>query len=294
MLLRELYDEFYLNLQVSNLAATSISNYEWRLKRFVGEFGDLPAKKLRKPHVQRFILKLRNGGELSGSSVNAIVQAVKAFLKWLYEEGHITKELDGCISRKNPDDTTKDIPTTVNMFKQMVKHAYTKRDQLLIIVVMETGARRGELASMRISNIDLDKLTARVRGKVGRRTVTFSKRCADMIREYIDCYRPQTSHDYLFCCTKGEPKPIKPGAIYKQFKTIAARIPEDYVDGPDWPHSFRHLVANLYNDYGDLYLSNQKLGHKDLTTTMGYVQKSLKKVQDNDGDISVLGVLDDD
>ena len=291
MLLSELIEDFLLEITVNKSPAT-VRNYKWRLGRWLEYLGDKKVGELRKADLQRFVVNLREAGNLKDASINGIIQAVKAFTAWLLEEGYIDKPLHQAISRRKPQDQAEDKATDAITVQLMIKNTRHFRDELLFVFMADTGARRGEVSTLTISNIYWDKLKALVYGKVGPRIVTFNRYTADMMRKYIKEHRPDVEHDFLFCGVNKPHRPLHPQAITAVCLRIRDRLKkEDCEIGNTNPHSFRHWVCQTYNEHGDVYLAKQKLGHKKLESTLGYLRDDLSAVQAEDRAASTLNAL---
>lgn len=89
-------------------------------------------------------------------------------------------------------------PCRVLSETQMRKLSAVTRDlkeRALIEVFYGTGARAGEVQSMRVEEVDLDARRIRVVGKTGFRYVLFPRATAPILRKYIG----ERTNGYLFC-----------------------------------------------------------------------------------------------
>lgn len=59
------------------------------------------------------------------------------------------------------------------------------RNKAIILVLADTGVRRGELMSLALENIDLDKQVLNVSGKTGERYVRFGTASAKALGKYL-------------------------------------------------------------------------------------------------------------
>ncbi len=148
------------------------------------------------------------------------------------------------------------------------------RDLALVLFAADTGCRRGEIKSLRISNLNLDNLEALVRGKnmgeEDEREVEFGEVSAQALRDWLTV-RPKVDHDYVFVSLSTTPKqyggPLGVNGIYAVFKRLAKA---SGVKGLYNPHSIRHLVGQHFTDNTNLELARQKLGHSDISVTADF------------------------
>src|SRR5690606_23953786 len=107
---------------------------------------------------------------------------------------------------------------------------HNPRELAMLMFVAETAARPGEVASLRLDDLDLERLEATVNGKTGKRTVVFSRHTAQALADWLEMRRHLMScwkkeHDYVFVSI-GAPtmcEPIGSGSIYQIFKRTARR-----------------------------------------------------------------------
>jgi integrase/recombinase XerC len=117
------------------------------------------------------------------------------------------------------------------------------RDRAVVLLLLESGLRRAELAGLRTGDIDLRERTVRVaRGKGGRpRISVFGDATALALHRWLRV-RPVVEHDHLFCSRTGAP--TTPSAL-SQLLTKLGR--EAGVPGLR-PHLFRHTWAHYNMD----------------------------------------------
>lgn len=293
MTLSDLADEFILEKRVKKSAKTAI-NYRWRLTFFLNEFGGRQPHEVSKADLQRFVINLREHTNLADASVNAVIQSIKALFNYAKKEGYITKEVHHAISQQKPRDTRKDRPTNAQTVNLMLKNLFEFRDKVILNFAADTAARRGEIATLLIQNVNFDELKALVTGKTGTRWVTFTQPMADMLRDYIDNHRPhEADHGYVFTSIYRPYQPLHPDSITSMTVRIRNRLREAGLPhGKTNPHAFRHWVCQQYARNGDINLAQMKLGHADIATTMYYVNNDVQFLQSRDGDLSVLRDLE--
>lgn len=150
------------------------------------------------------------------------------------------------------------------------------RDQFFMTLMYDTAARNGEILSMKLVDIDVEKKTTILKGK-GRklRMVPVSKETLEL----FECYRHvfhegNTMEDFLFY-TKRKGEKVAMSAdnvalfICKYADLARAKCPQ--IPNRVSPHMFRHSRAmHLYQGGMPLSLISELLGHANPETTMIY------------------------
>jgi integrase len=146
---------------------------------------------------------------------------------------------------------------------------------LLVRLAADCGARRGELAVLRLSDLDGRVLTierslsAGVLGatKSGRtRRVTLGTGTADMIRHHFHYWaaRVRPQQDWLFSPSPRRSAYLTADALSHRLTRLA---PASGVEHPAL-HRLRHGVATYLVDQGRLLKAQARLGHRDPATTL--------------------------
>lgn len=156
------------------------------------------------------------------------------------------------------------------------------RDQLLLLLLSETGFRIGELLGIRYTeDIDFDKHTIRVqfrddneneaRAKYAEyRRAKISNATFEILMYYLAEYRELLKNtEYLFVILSGETtgQPESVNTVYSMLRRL-----EDKTGVKATPHMLRHYFANERHKNGwDITLIQKALGHKQISTTEKYL-----------------------
>jgi integrase len=146
---------------------------------------------------------------------------------------------------------------------------------LLVRLAADSGARRGELAALRLSDLDGRILTierslsAGVLGstKSGRtRRVTLGSGTADMIRRHFSAWaaRVKPEQDWLFSPSPRRSAHLTAGALSRRLAGLGAASGVEHAG----LHRLRHGVATYLVDHGRLLKAQARLGHRDPATTL--------------------------
>ena len=155
------------------------------------------------------------------------------------------------------------------------------RDQFLMVLLYDSGARIQEIMNIRLRDIRLGKTpTVTLHGKGSKmRTAPIMQGTADQFRHYSKVFHPNEniySDEYLFYV-------VRHGQNNRMHHDTARRFIHEYgiaarkqcSEVPDnvHPHLFRHSRAmHLYQHGVDLTLVSQWLGHSKLETTLIYAR----------------------
>lgn len=153
------------------------------------------------------------------------------------------------------------------------------RDQFLMILIFDTGARIQELLHIRLCDLKTDNSPQVIlHGKGGKvRTVPLMKDTVEHLQRYLAVFHADkslASTELLFYMMHiGIPQPLSDDAVRKRMKKYAESARLKCRDIPEnvHPHLFRHSRAmHLYQHGMPLELVSQWLGHANPETTLVY------------------------
>jgi integrase len=153
---------------------------------------------------------------------------------------------------------------------------------LLVRLAADCGARWGELAVLRLSDLDGRVLTIErslsggVLGptKSGRtRRVTLGSGTAGMIRRHFQAWaaRVEPEQDWLFSPSPRRPACITAGALSHRLARLGQAAGVEHAA----LHRLRHGVATYLVDHGRLLKAQARLGHSDPATTLRHYSHAI-------------------
>ncbi|MEX2533697.1 MAG: tyrosine recombinase [Nitriliruptoraceae bacterium] len=154
------------------------------------------------------------------------------------------------------------------------------RDRALIELLYSSGARIGEVATLRLSAIDFTEQLLTLDGKGGKqRRVPFGTPAAIALKNYIASARnelcQQAGSPALFVNTKGAPLGVRDMRSIVTNAAAAANL------GHVTPHSLRHAYATHVLEGGaDIRHVQELLGHQSLVTTQRYTHLSRGRLRE--------------
>jgi len=150
--------------------------------------------------------------------------------------------------------------------------------RILLITLYATGVRRSELAHLRVSDIDSQRMVVHVCGGKGRkdRDVMLSPKLLDELRLYWRSLRRKPTK-WLFPGNRWHTgsRPITTKVIWTACQQATKRA--DLAHKNIHPHTLRHCFATHLLEAGaDLRTIQMLLGHRDLEETTIYLHLSSK------------------
>jgi site-specific recombinase XerD len=241
------------------LAATQLARYltEGSGERDAAEAAASPAA-VDKGHVEEFQTWMIH----SRSPATALNKhkGLQQFFKWLVDEEEIDRSpMDRVRQPKTPrklipiirDDDTKRILDSCKgtRFADV-------RDEAIIRMYYNTGARLSEVANLQVYEVDLDKDWVHYRGKGSKdRRVRFGPKTGRAISRYLRARarQPGFSSPQLWLAQRGG-EPLSANGVKIMLRRRGLRAGVDGVHAHRWRHNYAHEWKLAGGDSGDLML----------------------------------------
>ncbi|MCA9875468.1 MAG: tyrosine-type recombinase/integrase [Anaerolineales bacterium] len=286
MLISDVTVKFLLYLEAKGDRPRTLETYDQRLRLFSEETGVTEIEDVTAEVIDFWVVGMRRRG-LAKSTVNNRLRDVKTFFKWCVLRGYLAASPANHLAIKGRWSQTVVKAMDKDDLKLILGTADNARDVALIRFMASTGCRSGEVASVKLRDTDLDKCEAWVTGKTGGRTVDFNRDTRAVLSAWLNEH-PNPGSGFVFVSLRAPYDPITPGTIYQLFRRLAKTAG---VDGRFNPHSVRHLVGQVWTDETNLELTRQKLGHRDISTTMVYANQDRSRLKAATERIDPLGPL---
>ncbi len=214
---------------------------------------------------------------LSMASVAVTYRTLRAFFNRLQELDYLCRAENpfalGVMACPSTDDK---IPVYLReeeihrVLQLMRESTMATRNVALFFLLLDTGARIGEILQARLRDLNLEGGLLRVIGKRRRyREIPFTSVTAQHLQEYLKTREKQTPEDPLFL--KHDGQPLTYNAVRMLLNRVFAQAGIDV--GRNGPHVFRHTFGRMYLKYGgDLSTLQQILGHTMISTTTIYAR----------------------
>ncbi|KAA1378544.1 tyrosine-type recombinase/integrase [Aeromicrobium fastidiosum] len=160
---REVADE-WLDVRRVKLRARTISGYENVLKNWLSEWDDKTIGSITTRDVRAIIRKVRAAGRAVGTE-HHVYDTLNGVLKFAVRDGYIKKNPAATVREDLRGTAEKDYvgqALTIEQAEAIVAALPEGRFRMYGLVGLWTGMRAGELAGLRVRNINFDKLTIQV------------------------------------------------------------------------------------------------------------------------------------
>ena len=146
------------------------------------------------------------------------------------------------------------------------------KHKTILVTAYSAGLRVSEVVSLRVTDIDSDRMQIAIRGAKGKkdRMATLSLFALQLLREYVTLYKPKI---YLFeGLDKDKHYSSRSAQTIFNNAIIGLNLPESISF-----HSLRHSYAtHLLENGTDIKYIQDLLGHSDIKTTLRYTHVSIK------------------
>jgi site-specific recombinase XerD len=150
------------------------------------------------------------------------------------------------------------------------------RDRAVLLLLSVYGLRAGEVAHLRLEDIDWgnEKLVVHRSKRLGTHYYPLSRSVGAAIVRYLKDVRPRSEHREVFLTLKAPFKPVTSATLYP---VVAARLrPLAAGLRHCGPHALRHSCAtHLLNEGHTLKEVGDQLGHRNTETTRIYAKVNL-------------------
>lgn len=284
MLLKFAIKDFMDDRAFRNVSRKSLENYEGTLNEFHAycvESGIVNVADLRPATVKSYLLSCQRDKGNKPASVNHKLQNLRVFFNYLEREEVIDRK-DNPTRRVTPvkadvkidaysDQQIKEMLGYFQRMRARDKTFYAYRDYAIIVVLLGTGIRLGELVSLKWSDVDFVNQVITVMGKKRQQSsIPMLGKLKQELAEYR-VFAEQVLGDtpeYVFTDRQGArltDNGVK--CIFKRLKKVM-----DFHGVRLSAHTFRHTFAvRMVKAGADAFTVQKMLRHTALSMTMRYV-----------------------
>ena len=262
---KQLLNKMKNDMKMRNFSHYTYESYLGKTKDIMRYFGEKDLEDVTTEELRIFLLKyLKEERKLGDRSINYY----NSVIRFIYE---VT--LDKVLNKKQ-------IP--MRKSKKTVYKVLTKEElstffncvddfkfKTIFMLAYGSGLRIGEIANLRVEDIDSKKMRIFVReGKGNKERYTMlSKQSLEMLRIYWSKYRQNKRRGRIFLSESGAA--ITVGVIREHFREYRrkAKLSEKVT-----MHTLRHCYAtNLIENGATLIQVKELMGHSNIRSTMEYV-----------------------
>jgi len=281
----ELFEAWLRHLSRLGRSPTTLASYRYKIDAaLLPAIGDLELVALSVRRVDQLYGELLEGG-MSPASVNHHHRILRAALGQAARWGLIASNPARLATPPRSRPAASPPPTPAQV-RQMIEAARSAPSPLLGSVIMlaaTTGMRRGELAGLRWSAVDLERRQIAVATSIWQvssrwgekppkshqhRRLPFGARTAELLEGLIAETGAHAAHFVL--SRSGGPDPFLPESITRSFGRLLRSL--EATTGERWPfrfHDLRHFTATeLFRAGHSAKTVASRLGHADVAVTL--------------------------
>jgi integrase/recombinase XerD len=285
---------FLEHLRAAGRTERTIGGYIAELRLFLAFLADRGVEEphqLTRQDVEAYQVSLLhrrkpNGDPLKLASRHAKISAVLVFLRFLYNSQVLLLDLTRGIRQPGlPRRLLPKLPSVAQIVKLLDAPDTTTplglRDRAIMEVFYSSALRNTELRSLRLEDIDLDRLELRILVAKGRkpRVLPLGEPAAAWLQEYLDKARAYFVRDHehrlLFASLRGGRLRVETMIQLVTKHAKAAALPMKVT-----PHILRHCCATHMLAHGaELRYLQELLGHGSPEATQIYTQVDLLELR---------------
>ncbi len=264
------------------LAAGTVRGYLVHARSFLDGLGSGGLAGLSAGEVTGAVLRKTASG-VSVSAAQYFVSALRAFLRFCFLEGLLEEDLSQAAlavrgRRRQP------LPRGISRADARAllgacdrRSALGRRDYALIVLLLRLGLRRGEVAALRLDDIDWRAGELLVRGKAGREDrLPLPADVGEAIASYLRRGRAASERREVFLRARPPFEPIAPGTVASTVRRACRRAGVAEVGS----HRLRHTAAcEMVGARVPLERIGQLLRHRSLQSTAIYARVDLDQLR---------------
>jgi site-specific recombinase XerD len=269
-------ESFLFDRKAQNMAAGTLTYYQVKLRcftsycdtRHIDRIGQITADELR-----RFLSHLEETGHNPGGR-HALYRAIKTFMLWYESEEEPESWKNPIRKVKPPIVPTEPLdPVPLDDIKAMEdtcdKSFFGCRDRVILLALLDTGARASEFIQIDLVDVDLITGAVLIRQGKGRkpRTVYLGAKSKKAIRQYL---KFRTDNTPALFVTEAAKRRLS----YMGLRSVILRRARLAGLEPYGLHAFRRQFALTMLRAGvDLATLARLMGHNNLVVLMRYLKQ---------------------
>lgn len=266
------FTEFIIEKELEGASKSTVLNYKQAYKKLEA---DLPSKE----NIEKMKKRLLEAG-LKPSSINTHIRCMKAYSRWCVENGYLAPQNASKFIKtqeETPEFYTKD---EINaLLSKKCKSFMEKRDRLIILFILGTGARAESIRELRVSDVSEGYITLRHTKNKRPLVVPASDYLEKEIKKFVRLYE---LNDFVFVNQDD-------GRLEGIWVTLKKYVESCGVEFKG-VHAFRHTYAREFIlAGGSAFVLKRLLGHSSLRMTQRYVTLFAPDLRDEILKFDILG-----
>ena len=275
--IKDAHLEFKKYLSENKRSASTIVAYSKDIEQLVSFLAELSKNQIHdatKEDLESFLAKMTKNG-YTPKSISRKLNSTRTFYRFLKINEYVTDDPSLLVAHPRYQLGAPRIltPTEYRALRDAARS--DPRMFAVIELLLQTGIRIGDLAGLKLSDIQKEQLHIAAIEKHEERMVPLNKRAQEALSRYLEV-RPKATSEHLFITKSGKPFLIRNirTAVERYFRL--AEIKNAKVN--DLRHTF---VAHHLKHGVSLVLISKILGHKKISTTERYLEYVKDRAKEN-------------
>lgn len=246
--LHELVELYLLRCEVEGKSPRTVQAYRWTLSRFLRALAEdgapLTAGEIEAEHLYGYLGRFTKH---STETRHRYFREVRCFFNWLVEAGYVERSpFRGMRNVRLPQRIVQPFsPAQVlELLAACGDGAIATRDQALLLLLLDTGARCSEVVQLELADLDLEERRIRILQAKGnkQRVAPFAARCAEALVAYLELRGDEPGP--LLLASDGH-RQLMPGVALQPngLKQLLRRLGKRAGIAKVHAHRFRHTFA---------------------------------------------------
>ena len=266
--INDLQKSFIQDLQTKSKSSATILAYNKdieQLNAFLAQNGKNNPDQIVPSDIEQFRDQLA-AKAYTAKSISRKLNAIKAFFRWIVAKKILTNDPAAPVAHPRYDDPPPRILTRMEYRALRDAARGDKRISSIIELMLQTGVRIGEVASLELSHIKDDQITINAYASQPHREIPMNSSAKNALGEYLK-ERPESKSGHIFITKNNRPLLVRNirSAIDRYFKE--AGIEKAKVN--DLRSTF---IAHQLKAGVDVVTVSKIAGHKRLSTTERYLE----------------------
>lgn len=258
-------------LMVEGKSKGTIRQYKYSLKWLFEFLGNRKYSEITTADIMAWLAQMKMSGAKS-STVRNRRSNISPFFTWLYNNRMIERNpIDPIRPIKVPSEEKRAFSSEeIDTIRTICKSPF---ERALVETLLSSGLRINELGNLKHEDVDFDKLIVHVKnGKGGKDRTVF---ITPVAKKYILKYLAWNKHKSEYVFTSRLDGRYNNNSFGEVMRDMSKRC-----DIHIHPHRFRRTLATDLARKGMPIQEIQKLlGHSKISTTQGYIETSIDKVE---------------
>ncbi|KKQ42890.1 MAG: Tyrosine recombinase XerC [Candidatus Levybacteria bacterium GW2011_GWB1_37_8] len=275
--IKNAHQEFKKYLSENKRSLSTIVAYSKDIEQLVSFLKELPKEHFHdvtKEDLESFLAKMTKNG-YAPKSISRKLNSTRTFYRFLKINEYITDDPSLLVAHPRYQLAAPRIltPTEYRALRDAAGNDH--RMFAVIELLLQTGIRIGELAALKISDIQKGQLHIAPYEKHVERVVPLNSRAQEALNRYIKI-RPKANSEHLFITKSGKPFLIRNirTAVERYFRLAEVKNAK--------VNDLRHTFVSHHLKHGvSLILISKVLGHKRISTTERYLEYVPDRTKEN-------------